>query len=77
MTWDGYLEGFHAARPGITESVLRRARGTSAIWPRATLSTATATAGAARAAAAATRSVRLGPCRAANQVQNVAPTSDP
>jgi SAM-dependent methyltransferase len=26
MTWDGYLEGFHAARPGITESVLRRAR---------------------------------------------------
>jgi len=26
MSWDGYLEGFHAARPGITESVLRRAR---------------------------------------------------
>jgi SAM-dependent methyltransferase len=26
MTWDGYLEGFHAARPGITEWVLRRAR---------------------------------------------------
>jgi SAM-dependent methyltransferase len=26
MTWDGYLEGFHAARPGITERVLRRAR---------------------------------------------------
>jgi hypothetical protein len=26
MTWDGYLEGFHAARPGIAESVLRRAR---------------------------------------------------
>ena len=26
MTWDGYLEGFHAGRPGITESVLRRAR---------------------------------------------------
>jgi SAM-dependent methyltransferase len=31
MTWDAYLEHFHAARPGITESVLRRARdrGTS------------------------------------------------
>jgi SAM-dependent methyltransferase len=26
MAWDGYLEGFHAGRPGITESVLRRAR---------------------------------------------------
>lgn len=26
MGWDGYLEGFHAERPGITESVLRRAR---------------------------------------------------
>src|SRR5690349_5378934 len=26
MTWDEYVEGFHAARPGITESVLRRAR---------------------------------------------------
>jgi hypothetical protein len=26
MNWDGYLEGFHAERPGITESVLRRAR---------------------------------------------------
>jgi SAM-dependent methyltransferase len=26
MTWDAYVEGFHAARPGITESVLRRAR---------------------------------------------------
>ena len=26
MTWDGYVEGFHAARPGITESVVRRAR---------------------------------------------------
>jgi hypothetical protein len=26
MSWDGYLEGFHAARPGITESVLRCAR---------------------------------------------------
>lgn len=26
MTWDGYLEGFHAGRPGITETVLRRAR---------------------------------------------------
>jgi SAM-dependent methyltransferase len=28
MTWDGYREGFHSARPGITESVLRRARDT-------------------------------------------------
>ncbi|HET9970557.1 MAG TPA: class I SAM-dependent methyltransferase [Streptosporangiaceae bacterium] len=26
MTWDRYLEAFHAERPGITESVLRRAR---------------------------------------------------
>ena len=26
MTWDGYLERFHTGRPGITESVLRRAR---------------------------------------------------
>jgi SAM-dependent methyltransferase len=26
MTWDAYLEHFHAERPGITESVLRRAR---------------------------------------------------
>ena len=24
MTWDAYLEGFHAARPGITEAILRR-----------------------------------------------------
>jgi SAM-dependent methyltransferase len=26
MTWDRYLGGFHSVRPGITESVLRRAR---------------------------------------------------
>lgn len=26
MSWDEYLEGFHATRPGITELVLRRAR---------------------------------------------------
>jgi len=26
MTWDGYLERFHTGRPGITESILRRAR---------------------------------------------------
>lgn len=26
MSWDGYLESFHAERPGITEAVLRRAR---------------------------------------------------
>lgn len=24
VTWDAYLEGFHAARPGITEAILRR-----------------------------------------------------
>lgn len=26
VSWDGYLESFHAERPGITEAVLRRAR---------------------------------------------------
>lgn len=26
MPWDTYLDSFHAARPGITEGVLRRSR---------------------------------------------------
>ena len=28
MDWAGYLDGFHAERPGITEAVLRRSHGT-------------------------------------------------